>query len=73
MLVLSRRVGEEIVIAGNIRLTIVAVRGQAVRLGIAAPPEVSVNRKEVHDRRAEFGSETPSDLTPRSERAARQE
>jgi carbon storage regulator len=54
MLVLSRRVGEQIVIAGSIRLTIVAVKGDAVRLGIMAPPEVAVDRQEVHERRAEF-------------------
>ena len=53
MLVLSRRVGEEIVIDGHIRLTVIAVKGDGVRVGIAAPPSVTVDRKEVHDRRAE--------------------
>jgi carbon storage regulator len=53
MLVLSRRVGEEIVIEENIRLTIMEVKGGCVRVGIAAPPSVTVNRKEVHDRRVE--------------------
>jgi len=52
MLVLSRRLGEEIVIGGNIRLTIVAVKGDRVRIGIAAPPDVTVDRQEIHDRRA---------------------
>jgi carbon storage regulator len=47
MLVLSRRVGEEIVIADDIRLTIVAVKGQRVRLGIAAPRSVPVARQEL--------------------------
>ena len=37
MLVLSRRVGEEIVIGGDIRISVVAIRGQQVRLGITAP------------------------------------
>ena len=54
MLVLTRRVGEEIVIDGNIRVTVVAVKGDKVRLGIIAPPSVAVDRKEVHERRAEF-------------------
>ena len=50
MLVLTRRVGEEIVIAGNIRVTLVSVEGGKVRLGVSAPAEVPVHRKEVHDR-----------------------
>jgi carbon storage regulator len=51
MLVLSRRLGEEIVIDGHIRIVVVEVRGIRVRLGICAPPLVSVDRKEVHERR----------------------
>jgi carbon storage regulator len=47
MLVLTRRVGEEIVIAGNIRLKVVAVKGQRVRVGITAPPSVPVSRLEL--------------------------
>jgi carbon storage regulator len=54
MLVLTRRVGEEIVIDGNIRVMVVAVNGDKIRLGIVAPSSVTVDRKEVHDRRAEF-------------------
>ncbi|GAA1652382.1 carbon storage regulator CsrA [Georgenia ruanii] len=47
MLVLSRRVGEQIVIGEDIVLTVVDVRNDTVRLGIAAPRSVSVNRAEV--------------------------
>jgi carbon storage regulator len=54
MLVLTRRVGEEIVIAGNIRITVVSVEGAKVRLGISAPGSVPVHRKEVHDRLAQW-------------------
>ena len=50
MLVLSRRVGEEIVIGGNIRVTVVSVEGGKVRLGVTAPASVPVHRKEVLDR-----------------------
>jgi carbon storage regulator len=71
MLVLSRRVGEEIVIHGNIRLTIVAVKGNGVRVGIAAPPSVTVDRKEIHDRRAELVTDALPALTRRSKRAVR--
>ena len=51
MLVLSRRIGEEIVIDECIRVVVVAVQGDRVRLGIAAPPQVRVDRQEVHERR----------------------
>lgn len=48
MLVLTRMVNETIVIDGHIHITIVRIRGDQVRLGIAAPPEVTVDRLEVH-------------------------
>jgi len=54
MLVLTRRVGEEIVIDGNIRITVSAVQGEKVRIGVTAPPYVRVDREEVHRRRREF-------------------
>jgi len=47
MLVLSRRVGEEIVIAGNIHVTVVAIKGNQVRLGVTAPASVPVARLEL--------------------------
>ena len=53
MLVLSRKVGEEILIGENIRLTILSTKGERVRIGIAAPPEVRVDRYELHLRRME--------------------
>jgi carbon storage regulator len=47
MLVLSRKQGEEVVIGGNIRLTVVAIRGNRVRLGFTAPPDVAIQREEL--------------------------
>jgi len=47
MLVLSRRIGEKIVIDGDIRVTVLAVSGKQVRLGIRAPSSVSVIRQEL--------------------------
>jgi carbon storage regulator len=47
VLVLSRRVGEQIVIGDDIVVTVVDVRNDTVRLGIAAPRSVTVNRAEV--------------------------
>jgi carbon storage regulator len=54
MLVLTRRIGEEIIIDDHIRITITAVKGDKVRVGISAPPDVRVDRAEVHARRQEF-------------------
>jgi carbon storage regulator len=47
MLVLTRKTNERIVIGDNIRITIVGVRGSHVRLGIEAPPEVTILRDEL--------------------------
>ena len=54
MLVLSRRPGEEIIINGNIRVTVVSVKGDRIRIGIDAPSDVPVDRAEIHARRSEF-------------------
>ena len=48
MLVLTRAVNEAIVIGGNIEVTIIDVKGGKVRIGIQAPPSVTVHRREVH-------------------------
>jgi carbon storage regulator len=50
MLVLTRRVGEEIVIGDLVRVRIVAVQNQRVKVGITAPSQVTVHRGEVHQR-----------------------
>jgi len=47
MLVLSRQRDETIMVGDDIEITVVDIRGDKVRLGINAPPEVSVHRKEV--------------------------
>ena len=54
MLILSRKLTEAIVINDTVRVTIVAVQGDRVRLGIEAPRSVSVDRAEVHERRMQF-------------------
>ncbi len=50
MLVLSRKKNESVVIGENVEITIVDVRGDKVRLGINAPRDISVHRKEIHER-----------------------
>jgi carbon storage regulator len=49
MLVLSRQSDETIIIGDNIRVTIVEVRGDKVRIGIDAPRDVAVHRQEIYD------------------------
>ncbi len=49
MLVLSRKKDEVITIGENVRITIVEVRGDKVRIGIEAPKDVAVHRQEVYD------------------------
>ena len=49
-LVLTRRIGETIVINGNIRVTIRSISGHQVKVGIDAPREVSINRQEIQER-----------------------
>ena len=50
MLILTRRVGETVVIGNDVDVTVLGVKGNQVRLGIKAPHEVSVHREEVYNR-----------------------
>ncbi|MDD4270700.1 MAG: carbon storage regulator CsrA [Pirellulales bacterium] len=49
MLVLSRKMNESIVINDNVIVTVVEIRGDKIRLGIEAPRDVTVHRREVYD------------------------
>lgn len=50
MLYLTRKIGESVVINDTIEVTVVEVRGKAIKLGFTFPPEVSVLRREIHER-----------------------
>ena len=50
MLVMTLQAGAEVLIGGDIRLVIVAVKGKRVRIGCTAPPAVRVERREVRER-----------------------
>jgi carbon storage regulator CsrA len=53
MLVLTRRCGEQIVIANEIVVTVLGVEGNKVRIGVEAPRSVRIDRSEIHQRRIE--------------------
>jgi len=66
MLILSRRTDESIVIGDEVTITILSVKGKQVRVGITAPPDVSVHREEIYQRiqsgdPSENASDTSSD------------
>ena len=50
MLILTRRVGEKLVIGENVTVTILGVKGNQIRIGIDATPEVQVHREEIFQR-----------------------
>ncbi len=60
MLILTRRVGETVMIGDNVAVTILGVKGNQVRVGIKAPKDTPVHREEIYDRIRRENDDLPS-------------
>jgi len=61
MLILTRRIGETLMVGDDVAITVLGIKGNQIRLGVDAPKDVSVHREEIYQRiQKERGEETSS-------------
>ena len=63
MLILTRRQGESIIVGDNVRITVISVKGNQVRIGVEAPRSVSVQRQEIVGKK-DLAPEEDSEIIP---------
>jgi len=66
MLILTREIGEAVIIGRDVTIRVLEVRGAYVRLGIEAPRSVTVHRREIYEQIQRDGHSTEKDLAPLS-------
>ncbi|MDP0255041.1 carbon storage regulator CsrA [Glaesserella parasuis] len=61
MLILTRKIGESLLIGDDVEITVLSIRGSQVKLGMKAPKEISVHREEIYQRIKALADENPSE------------
>ncbi len=64
MLILTRRVGESLIIGDDVTITVLGVKGNQVRIGVNAPREVAVHREEILNKIQEGGADAKPSKSP---------
>jgi len=67
MLILTRRIGESVIIGDDVSIAVLGIKGSQVRLGIEAPKEVSVHREEIYQRIQQEKNQQQSEVSEVSE------